>query len=183
MKEESFETIVAGFGGQGVLFAGNLLAQAAMDEGYNVTYLPEYGPEMRGGTCHCTVVISRGEIASPVVTRVRGAIIFNRPSFNKFVPCVRRGGYVVANASLIPEEVILTRNTLRIAALSLHELAAEAGNERLLNIVALGAFVALTKIVSPQKVLQALEEILPSRYRHLLPVNKKAFELGLSAVR
>ena len=182
MKEESFELIVAGFGGQGVLFAGNLLAQAAMEEGYNVTYLPEYGPEMRGGTCHCTVVISSGEIPSPVVTKVKGAIILNRPSFEKFISRVCPRGYVIANGSLISEELISSHGNLRIVALPLHELAAKAGNERLLNIVAVGAFVAMTRIVSRETVLAALEKILPSRYHHLLPINRKAFDLGFSFI-
>ncbi len=180
MKDQNFEVIVAGFGGQGVLFAGNLLAQAAMEEGFNVTYLPEYGPEMRGGTCHCTVVISKGEIASPVVNKVKGAIFLNFPSFQKFLPRLIKKGYMVVNTSLIPKEFLPGANGFRVAALPLQELAQKIGSDRLINLIALGAFVRLTRIVSPENLLKSLKKVLPGRYRDLLPANQLAFKLGLS---
>jgi len=177
-----FEVILAGFGGQGILFAGNLLAQAGMEAGLKVTFLPVYGPEMRGGTCNCTVVLSDREIASPVVSRPRALLIMNQPSFEKFVPRLRKGGLAVVNSTLVPEELageFSDRNFLFVPA---DELAEEEGYPGLGNMAALGALVAASKVVPPEKVLSELKSLLPPTRKHLLEPNRKIFKRGYAFV-
>jgi len=173
-----FEVILAGFGGQGILFAGNLLAQAGMEAGLEVTYLPVYGPEMRGGTCNCTVVLSDREIASPVVTRPSALLIMNRPSFEKFVPRLKPGGLAVVNASLVPRELAERQPGRRFVFVPADELAEEEGCPGLGNMAALGALVAASGIVSPEKVLSGLKHLLPPERKHLLDPNRRVFRRG-----
>ncbi|OAQ21743.1 2-oxoacid:acceptor oxidoreductase family protein [Thermosulfurimonas dismutans] len=177
-----FEVILAGFGGQGILFAGNLLAQAGMEAGLQVTFLPVYGPEMRGGTCNCTVVLSDREIASPVVTRPKALLIMNRPSFEKFVPCLVRGGLAVVNRSLIPEECAVEFPGRRFLFVPADDLAEEEGHPGLGNMAALGALVAASGVVPPEKVLSGLKGLLPPERKHLFEPNRKVFRRGYEFV-
>lgn len=170
------EIIIAGFGGQGVLFAGQVLAYAALDEGREVTWIPSYGPEMRGGTANCTVIISDEEIGSPLVRNPKAAIVLNLPSLEKYEPLVTPGGVLVANASLInrgPERSDIT--TVFIPA---NEIAESLGDKRLTNMVALGALLSQLPILSIPIIEKTLANHLPERHRRLLPVNYQALQQG-----
>ncbi len=170
------EIVIAGFGGQGVLFAGQVLAYAAMDSGMQVTWFPSYGPEMRGGTANCTVIIADEEIGSPLVLNPQAAIAMNLPSLDKYEPLVRREGILVLNTSLINREV--TRPDLDAVLIPANEIAEELGNKRLANMVLLGALLARLPVLSLETIQQALQEHLPERHKHLLPLNYQALQVG-----
>ncbi|MCX7680472.1 MAG: 2-oxoacid:acceptor oxidoreductase family protein [Anaerolineae bacterium] len=175
------EIIISGFGGQGALFAGQLLAYAAMDQGYHVTWIPSYGPEMRGGKARCTVVISDEEIGSPLVRRPSSAIVLNIPSMEAFEPAVKPGGVLVVNSSLVPQKS--ERDDIRVFYLPATDIATELGNVRLANVVCLGALVRATGILPLEAVKQALDKHLPERYRTLLALNNQALDRGAACVR
>lgn len=175
------EFLFAGFGGQGVMFAGQLLAYAAMDEGLNVTWIPSYGPEMRGGTAHCYVVISNATIGSPLVRNPRVAVVFNIPSFDKYEPLVASGGVLCRNSSLIPNESI--RTDITELAVPASDIADEVGNMRLTNMVLLGAVLAYHPIISIEAIEHAIEHHIPSHRRNLLEMNYKAIQRGAEVVK
>lgn len=172
------EIIISGFGGQGTLFAGQVLAYAAMDAGLHVTWIPSYGPEMRGGTARCTVIISDDEIGSPLVRRPTAAIVMNIPSMEKYEPLVQEGGVLVYNISLIDR--MAQRKDIRSVAVPATDIAVELGNPRLANMVMLGVLLALTRVVSPSTVEQVLDEHLAESRRHLLEPNKEALHRGMA---
>jgi 2-oxoglutarate ferredoxin oxidoreductase subunit gamma len=172
---------MAGFGGQGVMLIGNLLAYAAIREGKNVTYLPSYGVEMRGGTANCSVVVADEEIGSPVVGRPGSLIIMNRPSLVKFEPRLQPGGVLVLNSSLVPAAEC-QRDDLDLVALPLNDLAREVGNDKLANMVALGALVAKTGIVALEAAKDALEDALNPKYHRMIPINQQAMDKGAALV-
>jgi len=175
------EIIISGFGGQGTLFAGQVLAHAAMDTGRYVTWIPSYGPEMRGGKARCTTIVSDEEIGSPLVHRPSAAIVLNIPSFEAFEQAVKPGGVLVVNSSLIPQRCARTDITLiRIAA---SELANEMGNVRLANVICLGALVTATTVVAIDAIEQALRDHLPARHRRLLELNFRAIRRGSELAR
>ncbi|MER3458950.1 MAG: 2-oxoacid:ferredoxin oxidoreductase subunit gamma, partial [Chloroflexota bacterium] len=148
------EIIISGFGGQGALFAGQLLAYAGMNEGKHVTWIPSYGPEMRGGTAHCTVVISDEPIGSPLVRHPSVAIVMNNPSLDKYQPLVKPGGVLIVNSSLITQPI--TREDIRVALIPASAVADELGDSRLMNIVLLGALLALVPILPLEAIDRAL---------------------------
>ena len=170
------EIVIAGFGGQGVLFAGQVLAYAAMDEGMQVTWFPSYGPEMRGGTANCTVIIADEEIGSPQVLNPQAVVALNLPSCDKYEPLVRPEGVFILNASLINRE--LTRTDLDVVSLPANEIAEALGNKRLTNMVLLGALLARLPVLSLEAIQRALQEHLPERHQHLLPLNYQALQEG-----
>jgi len=170
------ETIMAGHGGQGILFMGMLLSHAAMTEGVNVTFFPSYGAEMRGGTANCTVIISKNEIGSPVSKSPDFAIIMNRPSLGRFLPRVKVGGMVFINSSLVSEEI--ERDDLRVIKVPATDIADKIGNIKVANAVALGSFIKHTQIVSLDSVIDGLSTVLEGSKKNLLDVNKKALEKG-----
>ena len=170
-----FEVIFAGFGGQGVLTAGQLLAYSGISEGKQVAWIPSYGPEMRGGTAYCTVVVSDQRIGSPIISSPRGACVFNRPSFDKFGPRVKAGGLLIVNSSLI--DVTTERTDLSELLVPANDIAMAAGNVKALNIAILGAFIGATGVVSYDTVKKTIEEKL-GRKKEALPVNYKVFEEG-----
>ncbi len=170
------EIIVSGFGGQGTLFAGQLLAYAAMDNGYHVTWIPSYGPEMRGGKARCTVIVADEEIGSPLVRRPSAAIVLNIPSMEAFEPAIKPGGVLVVNSSLIPQKS--ARDDIHIIYIPATEMAIELGNVRLANVICLAALVRATGVVPLEAVAQALEDHLPKRHRKLLGLNKEAMQKG-----
>lgn len=181
------EIILSGFGGQGILFAGNLLALAGMYQGYNVSFLPVYGPEMRGGTCHCTVIISDKEIASPLVLEPGYLIILNLPSFLKFIPRLKKRGLALVNADLVkPEEIANYSDLIKgqeIISLPLNTLAEEVGASMSLNLCALGAFNGLLEII-PEKIFKkALRDMLGKSKAHLFEPNLKAYLRGFAEVK
>jgi 2-oxoglutarate ferredoxin oxidoreductase subunit gamma len=167
----SMETsiIVAGFGGQGVLFAGQLLAYGAMDDGRFVTWIPSYGPEMRGGTANCTVVIADGPIGSPIVTSPDIALVLNQPSYEKYELLVKPGGLLVVNESLVT--AMSERDDIEVIYVPANELAEKAGSVKMLNVAMLGAFLAKRPVLSLETLAQALVNHLPASKRHLQEQN------------
>ena len=175
------EVIFAGFGGQGVLFAGQILAFAAMDAGHNVTWLPSYGPESRGGTANCTVVIASEEIGSPAVKHPKAAVVMNLPSLDKFEPLVATGGVLIVNSSLVNRNP--TRNDIIWVMIPAQEIAEMIGPRRLLNMVMLGALLDKLPILSLDEIKAALSAHLPERHKKLLPNNMAALDKGAAFSR
>jgi 2-oxoglutarate ferredoxin oxidoreductase subunit gamma len=172
-----FDVVCAGFGGQGIMVMGNLLAYAAMDEGRNVTFFPSYGPEMRGGTANCTVVISNGEIGSPIVGHPRCTIIMNHPSLTKFELLMRPKGLLMLNRSLV-DPGLIQRQDLKVISVPLLDLARMVGNDRLANMVMLGAFAQTTGIVKLSTVESVMEHAFAAHYHRLIPKNIEALRKG-----
>lgn len=170
------EIVIAGFGGQGVLFAGQLLTFAGLDAGKEVTWIPSYGPEMRGGTANCTVIISDEEIGSPLVRNPKACITLNLPSFDKYEPMVAPGGVLVVNSSLVNREV--QRTDLTSVYIPANEMAEELGDKRMTNMVVLGALLHCLPILPLEAIEAALTQHLPERHKRLLPVNFKALRQG-----
>ena len=170
------EIIISGFGGQGSLFAGQLLAYAAMGEDLHVTWIPSYGPEMRGGKARCTVVIADQEIGAPLVRRPSAAIVLNIPSMEAFESAVKPGGVLVVNSSMVPDES--DREDIHVIYVPASDLATELGNVRMANVLCLGALVEATGVFPTEAVEQALDDHLPKRHRSLLGLNKEALRKG-----
>lgn len=175
------EIIIAGFGGQGILFAGQLLAYAALDAGMEVTWIPSYGPEMRGGTANCTVTIADEEIGAPTVRHPKAAMLFNLPSFDKYEPLITPGGVCVANQSLIDRG--FRRDDLKSVLIPANEIAESLGDRRLTNMVMTGALLELLPVLSIEAVEMSLAAHLPERHHHLLPLNSKALREGAAFAR
>ncbi len=176
---KQFEVTFAGFGGQGVLVAGQLLAYAAIKEGKNVVWIPSYGPEMRGGTAYCTVVISDQRIGSPIINNPLAACVFNRPSFDKFMPKIRPNGLLLVNSSLINTKT--DRSDIIEFLIPASKIAMEAGSAKATNVAMLGAFVAASKIVAYESVRKAVEDKLSSK-ASVLQVNYTALEQAYQLV-
>ena len=172
------EIIFAGFGGQGVLFAGQLLAYTALAEGRHVTWIPSYGPEMRGGTANCTVVISDEPIGSPVCLHPSIAAVFNNPSLEKYEPLVRPGGLLVINASLVASTA--TRDDLDIVLVPATDQATDLGDVRTTNMVLLGALLARRPLVALESIDAVLRDKLGPRKAHLHAINMRALQQGLA---
>lgn len=166
--------IIAGFGGQGVLFAGQLLAYASMDIGRHVTWIPSYGPEMRGGTANCTVIISDKPIGAPIVSHPDVAIVLNQPSFDKYEPLVKPGGLLVVNSSIVTTRT--SRTDLEAVYIPANRIAEEHGTARMLNMAALGALLASRPILPIESVEQAL-------VIHLLAGRTQLIEDNLQVLR
>lgn len=168
--------IISGFGGQGALFAGQSLAYAGMDAGLHVTWIPSYGPEMRGGTAHCTVILSDEPIGSPLVSRPDIAVVMNLPSMDKYEPLVQPDGLLVVNVSLVERPA--ERDDIHVIGVPANDIAAELGNRRLSNMVLLGAMLEATGLMSREAIEQTLEAHLPERHQHLLDLNREALKRG-----
>ncbi len=171
--------MIAGFGGQGVLLAGKLLAYAGMIEGKHVTWFPSYGAEIRGGTANCTVIISSDEIGSPVVQSPSAMLILNDASFKKFEKRIKPGGQLFLNTSLVQEPS--TRTDITRIEVKANDIAEDLGDSRIANMVMLGAFLKITGVVSLESVLTALQKALPARRHALIPLNEKALKRGAAA--
>ncbi|HAT72845.1 MAG TPA: 2-oxoacid:ferredoxin oxidoreductase subunit gamma [Elusimicrobia bacterium] len=165
---------ISGFGGQGVISAGYLLAQAGMMEGKEVSFFPAYGAEMRGGTANCSIVVASDEVSTPIVSTPDTAIVFNEPSLAKFEPMVKPGGLLIINSSLINSKA--TRTDIKVLYIPCNEIAGELGNGKVMNMVALGAFAAATGAIS----IDAIEKALPKVYKKLKP---EVIELNVKALR
>jgi len=175
------QLIIAGFGGQGVLLMGQLLAYAGMESDKQVSWMPSYGPEMRGGAANCAVVISDAEVGSPKVEDANIVIAMNRPSMELFERNVVPGGTLLVNSSLIDVEP--TRSDIRIVKVPTSELAVEAGSERAANMVMLGAYAGLTGDFSIELLMDALRHKLGPGKEKLMPANQKAMELGSASAQ
>ncbi len=174
------QLILAGFGGQGVLSMGKILAQSGMVEGKEVTWIPSYGPEMRGGTANCAVTVSTSPINSPLVAEPDILVAMSLPSLEKFEPTVKLGGKVFVNSSLIKVEV--KRKDITVYQVPANELADELGEVRIANMVMLGAILATEPIVKSATVLEALKKVLPSSKHHLISLNAQALQAGANVV-
>jgi len=175
------ELIIAGFGGQGVLKMGQMLAEAAVLEGREVVWTPAYGPEMRGGPAFCTVILSTAPIGAPVVAQADTAIIMDRPSLVKYQGQVRETGTLLVNTSLVdPAGIRPDRHSICLRA---HHLAEAIGDTLIVNMVMLGAFLELTGIVRPESVVQVLRVALPERRHYLIPLNEQALAAGAQVVQ
>ena len=175
------KNIFAGFGGQGVLLMGQLLAAAAMKEGKHTTWVPSYGPEMRGGTANCSVIVSDKEIDSPMVTQATGLIVMNQPSLEKFEDIVVPGGTIFVNSSLI--NIKVKRTDVTAHYVPCNDIAAEMGNNKVANMIMLGAYLGHTKCVDIETVLDALLEKLGERKAKLIPLNREALLRGAACVQ
>jgi 2-oxoglutarate ferredoxin oxidoreductase subunit gamma len=170
------EIIIAGFGGQGVLFCGQLLAYAGMDEGKELTWIPSYGPEMRGGTANCTVVISDEEIGSPFVHNPQAVIAMNRPSLDKYEPLVKPGGLLVINTSMTDRKAV--RKDITVVEIAANDEAEKLGDQRMANMILLGALLANLPVLPQESIKKALKNHLPERHQKLLSKNFDALQEG-----
>lgn len=173
--------IFAGFGGQGLLFAGHILAEAAVLEGRTVSWMPSYGPEMRGGTASCSVIVDDRPIGSPIVDAADSVVALNPPALAKFEPLLVPGGLLILNASLIEAEP--RRTDVEVGSLPCSAIARAAGDDRLVSIAALGGLIARRPIVAPESIRRALAEVVGPGRQALLEANIVAFDQGRDAVR
>jgi 2-oxoglutarate ferredoxin oxidoreductase subunit gamma len=179
-----YEVLWAGFGGQGVMVAGQLLAYTGIEESKNVVWLPSYGPEMRGGTAYCMVVVSDARIGSPIIDSPQAACVFNRPSFDKFAPRIKPGGLLLVNSSLI--DVTTDRTDIAEILVPANQMAIEAGSPKVTNVAMLGAFVGATGIVKIDNVEKVLIDKLGQK-KALVEINRRVltagYELGRTEIK
>jgi len=168
--------IIAGFGGQGILLSGKLLANTAMLCGYQVTYMPSYGAEIRGGTANCMLVISDDLIASPIIAEPDAIIVMNQASFDKFVPKLKTGGLLVLNSSLVQSDI--DRDDIEILAVPANKIADKLKSPRSANMAALGAYLQKRQFISPQNAADTLPKVLAKRRHKTIPTNTKAILAG-----
>ena len=167
--------IVAGFGGQGVLSLGQIIAYASMYENKNVTWLPSYGPEMRGGTANCSVVVDDNPIASPVIATPDTLIAMNKPSLDKFIDKVKSGGLVLVNSSLISEKV--KREDVTVVYVDANAVAHKVGNDKASNLVVLGAYIKYSNLFPKEVMLSTIEKVFASKPK-FIESNKACFMAG-----
>ena len=172
------EVQFAGFGGQGIMLMGQIMAEAAMQQGHEVVWIPSYGPEMRGGTAYCTVVISDRPIGSPIIRNPKHLVAMNRPSLEKFAPTVKSGGTIFINSSIISIEA--GRNDVDVVKVPIIEIARELGNVRTANIIALAAFVSRSQVVDFELLRESVKAKFANKEK-LIPINMKALEEGKKA--
>jgi len=180
-KELYEELIIAGFGGQGIMLIGKLLAQTAMNCGMEVTYMPSYGAEVRGGTANCMLVIAENEIACPVVGNPDSLIIMNKVSLTKYAPMLKKGGLLILNSSLIDIEPEVD-DSIEVIRLPADDLAVELGSIKAANMVALGAYLQVRGFLDIESAINALPEILAQRYHKTLKLNNDALKRGASFI-
>ncbi len=171
------EVTIAGFGGQGIIIACKLLAQTTMNAGKEVTFMPSYGAEVRGGTANGMVIIADGPIASPVVSRPDSLIAMNKASLNKFAPRVKKGGLIIINKSLVDSEPRLDES-IEVIRIPADDIAHELGSDRSANMVALGAYLQRKGMLSCDAAADCLGQVLAERYHVTIPVNTKALHRG-----
>jgi len=172
--------IFSGFGGQGVLMMGYVLALSAMNDGKEVTFLPSYGAEVRGGTANCTVVVSDEEIFSPVASSPDYGVIMNRPSLTKYESSIKGSGIIFLNSSLIDIEP--TREDIEVVKVPANDMAKELGSDRTINMIMLGAFVGKTGITTLKSIMNGLAEIVKGKKTSMMTMNQKGLEKGAAYV-
>lgn len=174
------EILISGFGGQGVMAIGKTLAEAGMFEGLNVSWLPSYGPEMRGGTANCGVAIAKGEIISPIVLEPDYLIAMNLPSLDKFEPTVKPGGAIFVNTSIVKRRV--NRDDVRAIYVPSMEIAQKIGNVRVANMAMLGAFIEATKLLQYDTIVAMLKQLFTGPKAPLVALNEEALKQGAACV-
>ena len=172
---------VSGFGGQGVLSIGNSLVEAGMDEGLEVTWAPSYGPEMRGGTANCSVVISDKPIGSPVFTHPTELIAMNLPALEKFEPKVVEGGLIIVNSSVVEQKV--ERTDVKAYYVPCIDIATELGNTKVANMVMLGAYIKATGALKVETVQEMIKNMFTGRKAKLVPMNMEALQKGMECIK
>ncbi len=175
------DMICSGFGGQGALTVGKFLAQAGMEEGKNVSWLPSYGPEMRGGTANVSVVISDEEIASPLVSHPDILIAFNQPSLDKFGPPTRKDGTIFVNSDMCPNK--LERDDVEFVYAPMSRIAKEIGSQKVLNMISIGMVIGKTKLVKFETLERVLQEFMQQKSPDLLKANLEAIQRGMDLVK
>lgn len=171
--------LVAGFGGQGVMMLGTLLATATCEStDKHVTYFPSYGAEMRGGTANCYVVISDDEIGAPVMEAMEDMIVMNDPSLNKFIGKLKADGTLFINSSIVKSKI--ERDDITVVEVPVTEMALMMGNPKVLNIIMLGAYIGFTEVVSEDVILEGIRNKIGKKKPQLLPLNEEAFAKGLA---
>jgi len=171
------EIIIAGFGGQGVLSMGQILCYSGVMENKEVSWMPSYGPEMRGGTANCIAIISDSKISSPILTKFDTVIALNQPSLDKFENAVKAGGLLIYEASTILNPP--KRTDINVLPIEAANEATKLKNSKVMNMIVLGAFLQKKPIIKFENILQGLKKVLPERYHHLIPLNKQALEKGM----
>lgn len=171
------EIIMAGFGGQGILSVGKLLAYAGMLENKNVSWLPSYGPEIRGGTANCHVIISEEPVGSPILSSATTILVMNRPSLDKFENVVISGGLVITDSSLVDRSPV--REDVEVFEIPATKMASDMGNLKFANMILLGKLIKKTGIVSRESLVEALNKVLPEKKHYLIPDEIKALEAGM----
>lgn len=175
------ELIVAGFGGQGVLSLGMTLTYAGMLEGKEISWMPSYGPEMRGGTANCMTIISDHPISSPIISSFDSAILLNQPSMDKFEPKVKPGGLLLYDSGNMLHAG--SRTDIEIIGIPASTAAWNMHNSKVMNMIMLGAYLRHTPVVKTESVMEALMKVLPEKYHHLVPINQEAIELGAELIQ
>ena len=175
------EIIIAGFGGQGVLSMGKILAYSGMLEGKEVTWMPAYGPEQRGGTANVTVIISDERISSPILSKYDVAIVLNQPSLDKFMPKLKPGGMLIYDSFGIVNPP--TRDDIKVYRIDAMDKAAEMKNAKVFNMIVLGGLLKVCPVVSTDGLQKALFKTLPERHHHLIPLNMQAVEEGRKMIK
>ncbi|MCI1959875.1 MAG: 2-oxoacid:acceptor oxidoreductase family protein [Clostridia bacterium] len=182
---ETYRMSCSGFGGQGVMALGKLIVYAGMDEGKEVSWVPSYGPEMRGGTANCSVIVSDEPIASPIVSQnISVNVVMNLPSFHKFVPETAKDGVVFVNSSIISEKVDMPG--VKAYYIPANDIANELGNPRMINIIMLGAILGVLPIVKAESIFAsggAFEHVFGASKAKFIPGNKVAFEKGMECAK
>ena len=174
------EIIIAGFGGQGVLSMGKIMAYSAVMQEMEVSWMPAYGPEMRGGTCNVTVIISSEKISSPIIKTFDTAIILNQQSLDKFEPSVKPGGTLIYDGNGITRHPV--RNDIAIYRINATEEAAKMNNPKIFNMIMLGGFLKIKPIIKMENVVKGLKKSLPERYHNLIPANEQALLRGKDVI-
>ena len=177
MKEE---IIIAGFGGQGVLSMGKILAYSGLMEGKEISWMPSYGPEQRGGTANVTVILSDSPISSPILNEYDTAIILNQPSLAKFEKTVKPGGTLIYDGYGIPSPP--TRKDISIYRINAMDAATEMKNDKTFNMIVLGGLLKIRPIVTLKSVIEGLKKSLPERHHHLIPMNEQAIQKGMELI-
>ncbi|PLY12316.1 MAG: 2-oxoacid:ferredoxin oxidoreductase subunit gamma [Desulfuromonas sp.] len=176
-----YNVYMTGFGGQGIMLIGNLLAYAGIREGKNVSYYPSYGVEKRGGAANCTINVSDQPVGSPVVGHPAAALILNQGSYDLYLDRVQSGGFCLLNSSLI-EEKADARSDLNYLRLPLNEMALKLGDARLVNMISIGAYAQQSGAVGLQTLKDALKDVLPERNHRFIPLNEQALDLGAASL-
>lgn len=175
------EIIIAGFGGQGVLSMGQILSYSGVMQNLEVTWMPSYGPEMRGGTANCTVIISDDKISSPVLTTYDTAIVLNQPSMDKFEPLVRPGGLLIYESNGMTRKP--QRKDINVCVMDAFDESIKMNNTKIFNMIVIGGFLKMKPIIELENVIKGLKKVLPERYHNLIPLNEEAIRRGMEVIR
>jgi len=174
------EIIIAGFGGQGVLSMGQVICYGGIMQGKEVSWMPSYGPEMRGGTANCTAIISDYTISSPVLNKFDTAIVLNQPSMDKFERAVKPGGLLIYERNGMVRKPV--RTDINIWSIGAYEESLKMNNVKVFNMIVVGGFLKIKPVIDLQNVIKGLSKVLPERYHHLIPLNQEAITNGMKII-